>query len=451
MTPIFDPRGELIAAFDRHVRDHSHSLGVIQLFLQMVLNSAIGLRGAASAMKVASLLFPTGEQAPSPNGGQMWLLRTGLYELSRHKEQADDWVWMVDHTIQIGRLKCLIVVGVQLKAWEAKRTERDQPATLAHHDLSVWMIEPVETSDGVTVQRQLNDLSRQTGVVPCEILSDCGGDLQSGIARFCAEHPQTTSSKDIAHAAANAVKHELNDDVQWAAFLRDASHAKTKMRQTKFAFLLPPELKAKARWMNLDPLLTWSRKVMGFVASPRPLPGVSWEADELQEKMGWICGYQEALVSWSQMLQVTAISLTYIREQGYHRDAKKELQLELRDFIARSGTPAARVAERLLDFVEAQSSVIPADKRLLGSSEVLESLIGKAKQLEGQQSKSGFTKMILGLAASVSAITETNIRTALSAVKVKEVSAWVRKNLGISVQAHRQHAFAATRTGTKAA
>lgn len=229
---------------------------------------------------------------------------------------------MVDHTIQIGPSKCLIVVGVRLEAWEAKRAEKDHPAALAHHDLSVWMIDPVRGSDGVTVQRQLEDLSRQTGVIPCEIVSDCGGDLQSGIGRFCAEHPQTTGSKDMAHAAANAVKHELNDDVQWAAFLRDASLAKTKMRQTKFAFLLPPELKAKARWMNLDPLLTWSRKAMDFVASPRSLPGVSWEADELEERMGWIRGYQEPLASWSRMLQVVATSLTYIREQGYHCDAK---------------------------------------------------------------------------------------------------------------------------------
>jgi hypothetical protein len=31
----------------------------------------------------------------------------------------------------------------------------------------------------------------------------------------------------------------------------------------------------------------------------------------------------------------------------------------------------------------------------------LESLIGKGKRLEGQQSRSGFTKMVLGMAAAV--------------------------------------------------
>lgn len=74
LAPILDPWAELIRAFDRHARDHSHSLGLMQLFLKLVLNSAIGFRGAASVMEVASFLFPTDEQAPSPNGGQMWLL-----------------------------------------------------------------------------------------------------------------------------------------------------------------------------------------------------------------------------------------------------------------------------------------------------------------------------------------------------------------------------------------
>jgi hypothetical protein len=442
-------QAQLLAAFDRHVPHHSHSLGQIQLFLELVLSSAIGFRAAASVLSVVSALFPTAERTPSPNGGQMWLLRLGLYELSRPKEQADDWIWIIDHTIQIGRVKCLAVVAVRLAAWERKRADKEALGALAHQDLSVWMIEPVEKSDGPLVQGQLEKLSRHSGVIPRAVLSDCGADLQSGVGRFCAAHPQTAALNDIAHAAANAVKRELHQDAQWAAFQRDASHAKAKMRQTKFAFLLPPELKAKARWMNLDPLLTWSRKALAFVAAPRPVPGASWEAVELEGQLGWLRGYQESLASWLQMLEVTAASLKYIRQHGYHARAETELAAQLKPFTAGEDTPASRVSARLLAFVKEQSSGIPAGQRLLGSSEILESLIGKSKQLEGQQSKSGFTKMILGLAASVSEITESTVNAALSAVKVKDVADWIRNNLGISVQGQRQHAFANVPNGTK--
>lgn len=443
------PAATLIEAFDRRVPSHSHSLGLMRLFLQLVLRSAVGLRGAASVLNVASFLFPTAERAPSPNGGQMWLLRVGLYELSRTKERADDWVWLMDHTIQIGRVKCFVVVGVRLAAWEAKRADPDQSPALSHHDLSVWKIEPVEKSDGPTVHRQLNELVAQSGVVPRAVLSDCGADLQSGVGRFCAEHSRTTALHDIAHAASNAVKRELNNDPQWAAFLSDAGHAKAKMRQTKFAFLLPPELKAKARWMNLDPLLTWGRRALGFVAAPHPVPGVSWDADELEEQMGWLRRHQEPLEAWSRILEVTRICLQYVRQHGYHVQARADLEVELAGFTCPTETPASRVAARLLAFVEEQSSGLPPGERLLGSSEVLESLIGKAKQLEGRQSKSGFTKMVLGLAASVSKITEQEVSAALSAIQAHDVTSWIRKHLGTSVQAQRQRAWEPAPAGTK--
>lgn len=442
-TAVAVPRAkaELVEAFEHRAPHHSHSLGLMQLFLQLVLRAATGLRGAAGALNVVSPLFPTEEAAPSPNGGQMWLLRLGLYELSRPKEQAEDWVWIIDHTIQIGPSKCFLVVGVRLSAWEAKRADPKRSAALEHGDLSAWMIDPVEKSDGATVERQLLELSRQSGVVPRQLLSDGGADVQKGIRQFCASHPQTAGRKDMVHAAANLIKHELNDDADWTAFLQDASRAKTKMRQTQFAFLLPPELKAKARWMNLDALLNWSRKATDFVAAPRAVPGVSLEGDALEQQMGWLRGYQDPLTAWSKMLEATATSLKYIREHGYHSDAQQELRAELAPFTADQHTPAARVATGLLTFVGEQSSDLSGSQRLLASSEVLESLIGKAKQLEGQQSRSGFTKMLLGTAAGVAQLTERTLRGALAAVKVRDVKQWIQTHIGTSVQGQRMHAF----------
>jgi hypothetical protein len=81
------------------------------------------------------------------------------------------------------------------------------------------------------------------------------------------------------------------------------------------------------------------------------------------------------------------------------------------------------------------------DERLIGSSECLESLIGKGKRLEGQQSRSGFTAMVLAMAAAVVRPTRTVIEEALAAVKVKDVANWARNKLSLSVQARRRLAF----------
>lgn len=114
-------------------------------------------------------------------------------------------------------------------------------------------------------------------------------------------------------------------------------------------------------------------------------------------------------------------------------------------------TPASRVVERLLAFVEEESAGIAEGHGLVASSEVLESLIGKAKQIEGSQSKGGFTKTVLGLAASVAKLTEESIRTALAATKVQEVMNWVREHLGVTLEAQQYHAFKSQPPGTKLA
>ena len=66
----------------------------------------------------------------------------------------------------------------------------------------------------------------------------------------------------------------------------------------------------------------------------------------------------------------------------------------------RGHTLGDQFIEQLVAFVAEQSQAARSDERLLGSTECLESLIGKGKRLEGQQCRNGFTKMILGMAAS---------------------------------------------------
>ena len=96
-----------------------------------------------------------------------------------------------------------------------------------------------------------------------------------------------------------------------------------------------------------------------------------------------------------------------------------------------------------------QAALARPGERLIGSSECLESLIGKGKRLERQQSKSGFTKMVLAMAAAVVKPTTAYLQDALAAVTTSDVYEWGRVLLGASVQSQRRLAFAQAPDGTK--
>ena len=424
-------------------------MGLMLLFAKMT-TAAIGYRAAARALEVVSPVLPGGA-FPTANGGQSWLLRLGLHELTRAKEPADDWVWIFDHTIQTGYGKCFIVVGVRLSVWESKRAaalaaDPNAPFALTREDLSVWALERVDSSCGEAVRGQLEQLSEATGITPRELLSDQGADLRGGGALFC-EGRSTVAVYDIAHAVANALKRQLHKDAAWQEFLADANHCKTQIRQTPYAFLMPPDLKGKSRWMNLEPLISWSRRVRRFLDDPRTGLAAAEAPDNLEAleaKIGWLRKHAESIAVWGKMLEASAVILKYIRAHGYHRRAPDDLERLLVDFP--DGASRA-VVDEVLPFVRAQSARA-GEGRLIGSSEVLESLIGTGKQLQGRN-KHGYTKTVLGMAAAVMNLTPDIVETALAAVKVRDVHEWTRKKLGLGLQSQRQRALPLLSVGTK--
>jgi hypothetical protein len=432
------PTGQL--EFRERPAWQQYPFGVIRLFVEFVMHAAVSLRGASGVLGIIQHLLPDVQRTPCANAGQMWLLRIGLYEVTRPKEKADDWVWLVDHTVQIGAMKCLLVVGCRLTAWQAERRP------LEHTDLEVLALEPVIRSDGEVVQEQLEAVSRELGV-PRAVVSDHGSDLKSGMDAFRASHPETASVYDIAHKTALIVKKELEGDERWSRFLQESGRAKQQVQQTPLAFLAPPSPKEKARYMNLEELVGWGQKALAYVKSPRPVGGAPVDKEKLKEKLGWLRGYRQALGDWQEVMSVVSTTLTYVRKEGYHSQASRALQRRLRG-VAHAPI-SRRVADSIVQFVTDQSACAKAGERLIGSSECLESIIGKGKRLEKQQSKSGFTKMILAMGAAVVKPTREYLAAALEAVKVVDVVTWCRTKLGVSVQAQRRQAFACSSSGTK--
>ena len=70
-------------------------------------------------------------------------------------------------------------------------------------------------------------------------------------------------------------------------------------------------------------------------------------------------------------------------------------------------------------------------------------MFGKQKHLEGEQSKSGFTGLILGIPAMVAELTTDLVGQALESTPVKTVIDWQKKHIGETVQSKRKKFFSA--------
>jgi hypothetical protein len=373
---------------------------------------------------------------PCANTGRLWLMRLGLFELLRKKEAAKDWVWIMDHTVQLGPQKCLVIVGVRLSAWRRKK------APLEHEDLSLLNLVPLEQATATAVAEQLEATRKAMGVVPAAVLSDEGAELKKGMALFRAQSSEARRVPhvlDIKHKAAILLKRELHDAPTWQSFVTRTNRTKLQTTLTKLAFLSPPGLRNKARYMNLDTLVAWSGRALAYLDDPRDLPGQTIDRKKLQKKLGWLGEYRSALAAWAELLAIAKQAVSYIRRKGYHRHAAKELKSRL---LPLASTPAGRRMQAgLLTFVKEQSRNVKKGAHLLGSSEVLESLLGKYKRIQGTHSKGGMTGSLLNIGAAVLHKTSNTIREALAAVPVAAVGTWIREKLGLTIPAQQALAF----------
>ncbi len=81
-------------------------------------------------------------------------------------------------------------------------------------------------------------------------------------------------------------------------------------------------------------------------------------------------------------------------------------------------------------------------ERLPMSTQLLESLFGQYKQVEGQQSKSGFTGLVSCIPLLLRGPTPATVGESFSQVSMKQVDAWVTENIGRTLTSQRRAAYA---------
>ena len=417
------------------MRHHHYGVQHVLVVVSLVLSAATSLRGAGRALAVMQACSKLVPGSPSWSSTRLWVLRLGYYKLTRAKEPGDDWVWIVDHVVQTGPEKYLLIVGIRLSAMPAVGEY------LTHADVEPIALYPVTQSNGEIVYQQLEEARKQTGV-PREILSDQGSDLLKGITQFCQAHPETCYVYDIKHKVAAVLKRELGAERAWQEFSCLAGQTTQRVQQTALAALAPPRQRRKARYMNAGELVAWGVRMLKYLdedGSHRQ----EWDPQRVEQAVGWVRQYRQEIEQWRQWVEVGTITEQFVKTHGLSAGGAQQLQHRL----AEAGTlpRTQQLCAELVQFVTQEVAKARAGERLVGSSEVIESIFGKWKRLEGDQARSGMTGLVLALGALVSHTSAEVIRQALESVPTKTVLTWCREKLGNTVQATRRTLFAPQR------
>lgn len=413
--------------------DLYHKYGPKMISLCVNLARRIGLRPAAACLKIVFDWLGIKARLPDWTTIRTWLMRVGVAAIEEPPERADDWIWMADHSNQIGPEKALVILGI-------RASQMPPPGVaLTHQHMRVLMVQPGVNWKREDMARAYEELALRIGA-PFAVLVDGAVELREGAEVLRKSRPDLIILGDFKHFAANVLKSVIGHSNAFSQFTAEIGSTRSAIQQTELGHLTPPSLKPKARFMNLAAILTWAQMILWQLAHPHSQARQEITVARMNEKLGWLRAFRADVARWSACQAVVSASITFINEQGLFRGAANRLATKLH--LLPTCNQSRAVFQRLVEFVRSSEGNLAEGQRLPLSTEILESTFGLFKQLERQHSKGGFTSLVAALGALLKPATPQSIRRDFARVSVKQMRTWVAHNLKTTHNSKRQTAYA---------
>lgn len=391
------------------------------------MNCTLSFRALSKVLR-ALLLVGAGLIAWVPHftTGIEWALRLGLHCLQQAQRHLDEpWVGIADFTIQIGSKKALIVLRVPVSAFRLGKALTLQQVEVIGLSLS-------ETWNGERVTTYLGSLFKRCGW-PSHVVSDCGSDMKKGIVDTLCEAPNRASwISDVTHCIANALKHYYAKLALFQQFQALCTRIRQRLQQTRFAFLLPPKARTKGRFLGVSRQAQWGLRTLTYLDEKEREQ--SPEASPLADALRGLKPFKAFLTIFVRNTHCMNEVMRLVKTQGLSAASIQACQERLSALPARS--PIRKEVSHYLQQYRpvVESSASP----LLGSSDIIESLIGKAKQRLEANGRSELNKSILLIPCLCGTLTQDLVAEALTTVRVQDVATWVAENVGETMQSKRR-------------
>ena len=395
------------------------------MLLDLFSQTSCSLRALPALFAVLQSHWHLDSSVPAFSTIRSWLLRLACYRLIQSLPQDSPWIWIIDHTFGTGGRQLLVIVGCRIG-----QVPFGQRA-LSLADLSLVALVPMSVSNGPLVQAELEKAVERTGV-PAQIVSDQGTDLVAGLSGFVASHPRLRVVADVAHVGANILQNRWEKQERWQAWTRQMSQTNQQVRQGKDAVVLSPKLRTQSRFMNVGPVLRFAVRVLTMLLMEKP-------NEKVKERYGWMLEYEQQLRGWNEEYELVQKAIRQVRVQGLSEGTLAELEKQWGEESSREGTRMVR--GHLRAYVRRQVRGLGTGKKLVGSSEVLESAFGKLKAKLGESQGGELTALTVSLGAMLGKRDEEQVRQALESVPEKKAEGMIERLFGKSLSWLRRQLF----------
>lgn len=358
-----------------------------------------------------------------------WTLRLGLGLLREVKPITEKWVAILDHSIDIGTKKALVVLRVKADAL----AQRGQAIRLS--DCECIGLTVSEKVNGEHIAAELTTIFKQAGK-PEAIVKDKDATLNKGVRLWIEkQNDNIYTIDDIGHVTANALKAQFENKKGYQQFKTITSKGAARLRQTDMAFLIPPTLRSKGRFQSISKLGKWGEKMLTiFAVKGRARKGSL--LDRFRTAFPQLNTLRSFIENFANTLTITSTLMALLKNKGLNQ-ATYQQGLQTVKTLPKRSTVRKHLIHWLDKHIEIQNKL--SFPTLLVSSDIIESLFGQFKHIIERSAQADMNRTVLLIPALCATIDEATIRRTFNHTPHAELQRWDAKEIPYTVRKKRQN------------
>ena len=362
-----------------------------------------------------------------------WTLRLGLGLLKQVKAIDSPWLAIIDHSIDIGTKKALVVLRVRLDALSKRG------AAIRLEDCECIGLKISETVNGESVARDLGEIFMRAGT-PKGIVKDCDATLRKGVRLWSeGQGGPVQVIDDIGHSMANALRDEFEGTVAYRRFTALTAQGANRLRQTDLAFLIPPKLRSKGRFQSIGNIGKWGGRMLDILA----VKGRSKKGSLLARLRTALPGFlllKPFILRFASTTRLVSQAMEIIKSQGIGQ-ASHEQCVRLSEQLPKRSKVKRRLQNWLARHMDvwSQMTALP----LLASSDIIESLFGNFKHIIERGPQADMNRTALLIPALCGNLDNATIALALNMASHHDLQMWGQENIPYTLRKKRQAFFRA--------
>ena len=270
------------------------------------------------------------------------------------------------------------------------------------------------------------------------IIKDSDATLGKGVRLWSNTHAkQIPVIKDISHSMAIALKNEFENNSSYKRFIDLLTNGASRLRQTDIAFLIPPKLRSKGRFISISKLGKWADKILPVFA----VKGRSKKDSLLARLRTAFPGFiklKSFIKRFASTTQVASQVMEILKNKGLDKTTY-DYCYKLSQTLPKRSAVRWHMQKWLTQNFDIQKKLTKLP--LLVSSDIIESLFGNFKHIIERSPQADMNRTTLLIPALCGHLDKRIITQALQQTSHNDIKVWDKENIPYTLRKKRQLFF----------